>query len=87
MGKFLSSNFSGYLALIQLGLIVVAIIAVYAYGYGECKEAQAVKDGKAAQAQVSHEVAISKELHELNKEVDNDESDDLSIIRNAIGRL
>lgn len=84
---FLTSKFSGYAALIQFGLIVAAVIAVYWYGWSECRETQIVNDGKAAQKQISNEVKISDELHQKNKKVDQDESDDLSVIRNAINRL
>ena len=41
--KFLGSKFSGYLAIIQLLAIIAAVLAVYWYGYGECKEDQIIK--------------------------------------------
>jgi len=90
ISKFLASKFSGYAALIQAGLIVVAVLFVYWYGWSECKESQAIKDGEAAQRHVSNEVAISDDLQQKNRKVDEDnenEMDDLDIIRNAINRL
>lgn len=87
MLNFLESKFSGYLAIIQLGLIVAAVLSIYFYGYGECVENQLINDGEAAQRQVQIESEIATDLRNKNKEVMQDESSDLNIIRNAINRL
>lgn len=87
ISKFILSKLSGHLAWIQFVLLVGGAVWLFWQGYGLCKAGQSKVVSERQAAQIEGEIAISKEVEQLKREIASDEGTDLDIIYNTIKRL
>ena len=87
INRFITSKFSGYIAIGLVLALGIAAFWLHHKGYTACQRDQRLKDGQAAQAQVRTEIKTTQTITELNRKAREDEGTDLDIIRNAINRL